>query len=139
MPDFLPDRLEAGTHNVHGVAGLLEGIRFVRGRCVASIARQEGKIMAALGDGLERLGGFRVFRDRRTESSVLSAVPLGRDPETLAERLAERGVALRAGLHCAPLAHMTAGTVQTGTLRFSASVFNTMAEVEQVLGLLAEG
>ena len=95
--------------------------------------------MAALGDGLERLGGFRVFRDRRTESSVLSAVPLGRDPETLAERLAERGVALRAGLHCAPLAHMTAGTVQTGTLRFSASVFNTMAEVEQVLGLLAEG
>ena len=139
MPDFLPDRLEAGTHNVHGVAGLLEGIRFVRGRGVASIARQEGKIMAALGDGLERLGGFRVFRDRRTESSVLSAVPLGRDPETLAERLAERGVALRAGLHCAPLAHMTAGTVQTGTLRFSASVFNTMAEVEQVLGLLAEG
>ena len=62
---------------------------------------------------------------------------LGTDPEVLAEVLAERGVALRAGLHCAPLAHMTAGTVETGTLRFSASMFNTMAEVEQVLRLLA--
>ena len=51
--------------------------------------------------------------------------------------LAERGVALRAGLHCAPRAPMTAGTVETGTLRFSASVFNTMAEVEQVLRILA--
>ena len=93
--------------------------------------------MAALGEGLEKLGRFRVFRDRRTASSVLSAVPLGTDPEVLAEVLAERGVALRAGLHCAPLAHMTAGTVETGTLRFSASVFNTMAEVEQVLRILA--
>ena len=50
---------------------------------------------------------------------------------------AEQDVALRAGLHCAPLAHMTAGTAKTGTVRFSASVFNTMAEVEQVLRLLA--
>ncbi len=137
MPDFLPDRLEAGTHNVHSVAGLLEGIRFVKERGLTRIARQEGELMAALGEGLERLGRFRVFRNRETESSVLSVVPLEEDPEVLAARLAEQDVALRAGLHCAPLAHMTAGTAKTGTVRFSASVFNTMAEVEQVLRLLA--
>ena len=69
-------------------------------------------------------------------SAVLSVLPERMDPEALAARLASDGVALRAGLHCAPLAHMTAGTLETGTLRFSASVFNTMDEVEQVLRLL---
>ena len=57
-------------------------------------------------------------------------------PESLADRLAERGVAVRAGLHCAPLAHTTAGTAETGTLRFSASVFNTPEEAERVLAML---
>lgn len=137
MPDFLPDRLEAGTHNVHGAAGLLAGIRFVRAKGLETISRQEGQLMAALGDGLVQLGDFQVFRSAGTYTSVLSVVPMKTDPEILAARLAERGVALRAGLHCAPLAHMTAGTVKTGTLRFSASVFNTPAEVDQVLRILA--
>ena len=66
----------------------------------------------------------------------MSIVPLETDPETLADRLAEQGVAVRAGLHCAPLAHLTAGTSETGTLRFSASVFNTPAEAEAVLAML---
>ena len=61
MPDFLPDRLEAGTHNVHSAAGLLEGIRFVKERGLARIARQEGELMAALGEGLEPSWRFRVI------------------------------------------------------------------------------
>ena len=68
---------------------------------------------------------------------MLSVVPLDTSPEELADTLAQRGVAVRAGLHCAPLAHITAGTVQTGTLRFSMSVFNTMEEVEQVAEMLS--
>ena len=136
MPDFLPDRLEAGTHNVHGAAGLLAGIRFVRQQGIASIARREGELIRALGDGLAAMKGFRIFHQPGVDSSVLSVVPEGIDPEGLAARLAAEGVALRAGLHCAPLAHMTAGTIDTGTLRFSMSVFNTVAEVEQVLKLL---
>lgn len=137
MPDFLPDRLEAGTHNVHGVAGLLEGIRFVRDKGLAKIAGREAELMGGLGEGLAKMGKFKVFAEREVESSVLSVVPLEMDAEMLAARLAEKGVAVRAGLHCAPLAHITAGTVDTGTVRFSASVFNTMDEVEQVLRILA--
>ena len=137
MPDFLPDRLEAGTHNVHGAAGLLEGIRFVKRFEQGRIARHEGMLMAALADGLKKKGKYRVFHSGRPDSSVLSVVPLEKPPETLADELAAKGVAVRAGLHCAPLAHMTAGTAETGTVRFSASVFNTMAEVERVLALLA--
>ena len=136
MPDFLPDRLEAGTQNVHGAAGLLEGLRFVRRMGVGRIAQQEQGIIALLADGLQRMGTFQVFDGGRAGSSVLSVLPLKTDPETLGDQLSSQGVAVRAGLHCAPLAHMTAGTAETGTLRFSASVFNTAGEVEQVLGLL---
>ena len=66
MPDFLPDRLEAGTQNVHGVAGLLAGIRFVRELGTERIARQEGAVMAALGDGLPTVaecGGFLYLQE----------------------------------------------------------------------------
>ena len=60
-------------------------------------------------------------------------MPRDTPPEALADRLAERGVAVRAGLHCAPLAHLTAGTSETGTVRFSASAFNTVEEAEEVV------
>ena len=134
MPDFLPDRLEAGTHNVHGAVGLLEGLRFVRRLGPGQAARHEMALLSALAGRLRRTGRYRVFDGGGT---VLSVVPLDTSPEELADTLAQRGVAVRAGLHCAPLAHITAGTVQTGTLRFSMSVFNTMEEVEQVAEMLS--
>lgn len=136
MPDFLPDRLEAGTQNVHGAAGLLEGIRFVRRFAPGEIASYEGRLMAALAEGLQKKKGYRVFAPKNGETSVLSVVPTNRAPEELADFLAEQGVAVRAGLHCAPLAHLTAGTGKEGTVRFSASVFNTFSEVERVLEIL---
>lgn len=134
MPDFLPDRLEAGTHNVHGGVGLLEGLRFVRRLGPGRAARHEMALLSALAGKLRRTGRYRVFDGGGT---VLSVIPLDTSPEELADTLAQRGVAVRAGLHCAPLAHITAGTVQTGTLRFSMSVFNTMEEVEQVAEMLS--
>ena len=134
MPDFLPDRLEAGTHNVHGAVGLLEGLRFVRRLGPGQAARHEMALLSALAGRLRRTGRYRVFDGVGT---VLSVIPLDTSPEELADTLAQRGVAVRAGLHCAPLAHITAGTVQTGTLRFSMSVFNTMEEVEQVAEMLS--
>lgn len=93
-------------------------------------------MIRVLAEGLKGREGFRVFDDPQGESSVLSILPLDMPPETLADRLAEHGVAVRAGLHCAPLAHRTVGTDETGTLRFSASVFNTSEEAEAVLRLL---
>lgn len=136
MPDFLPDRVEAGTQNIHGAAGLLEGLRFVRKLGTEPIRRHEGRLMGALARGLERGGRFRVFFDHAHPGSVLSVVPVREEVEELAEKLENRGVAVRAGLHCAPLAHLSAGTLDTGTVRFSASAFNTMEEVERVLAML---
>lgn len=132
MPDFLPDRLEAGTQNVHGAAGLLEGMRFVQRFAPGRIARYEGHLVRKLADGLKRTGRYHVF-DGGGDTSVLSIVPKTGSVEELADQLAARGIAARAGLQCAPLAHISAGTDQTGTLRFSVSVFNTESEVDRVL------
>ena len=134
MPDFLPDRLEAGTQNVHGAAGLLEGLRFVRRQGLGRIAGHEAALIRQLAEGLRRKGTYHVYDGG--DSPVLSVIPRQTDPESAADLLARQGVAVRAGLHCAPLAHQTAGTAETGTMRFSASVFNTPEEVDHVLSLL---
>ena len=136
MPADLPDRLEAGTHNIPGAAGLLQGMSFVQGFLPGDIARYERMLISALAEGLAAKDRYRVFFDPACQSGVLSVVPLAQDVSALAEHLAEKGVAVRSGLHCAPLAHHSAGTLDTGTLRFSVSVFNTLSEVERVLAML---
>jgi selenocysteine lyase/cysteine desulfurase len=135
MPDFLPDRLEAGTHNVAGIAGLLEGLRYLRRRGVESIAAQERRLIRQLGEGLSQLPGVQTFlaEDPQCQAGVLSFRVEGQDCEALGEQLGNRGFALRAGLHCAPLAHETAGTLDTGTIRASVSAFNREWEVDQFL------
>lgn len=138
MPAFLPDRLEAGTHNMPGLAGLLEGLRFVRRRGVENIAAQESLLIRHLGEGMERIPGARVFlaQNPMAQSGVLSFQMEGWDCEALGDALGERGFALRAGLHCAPLAHESAGTLEQGTVRASLSVFNTHRETEKLLRTL---
>ena len=133
MPDFLPDRLEAGTQNVHGAAGLLAGIQFVSKFRPGEISSHEKKLMSALAGGVKEMGGYRVYDGNGT---VLSIVPEKQSSEALADDLAEREIAVRAGYHCAPIAHITAGTAETGTVRFSASAFNKMSEVDHVLNVL---
>ena len=144
MPDFLPDRLEAGTHNVAGIAGLLEGLRFLEHRGVEKIAFQESALIGRMGERLRKLPGTEVFQavDPAVQTGVLSFRVQGWDCEDLGEALGNKGIALRAGLHCAPLAHESSGTLETGTLRASVSAFNTSREIDQfshTLGSLLAG
>ena len=140
MPDFLPDRLEAGTHNMPGIAGLLAGVRFVRSQGERAICRPERLLALAAAEGLRALPGVRVYArpDLAEQTGVVSFTAEAMEPETLAAALAERGIAVRAGLHCAPLAHQTAGTVDTGTVRASFSHWNTPEEVARFLGAVRE-
>lgn len=131
MPDFLPDRLEAGTHNVCGIAGLLEGIRYVRRRTPKAILKHEQKLLASMVTALSKLENVSLFTGPQ-QSGVLSLTVHGTDCEELGGRLSTMGVATRAGLHCAPLAHKSAGTLHTGTLRLSVSDFNTPQEVRHL-------
>ena len=116
MPMDLPERLEAGTLNVPGIAGLAEGIAYVQRQGVHSIGERERSAAALCAQGLKHLG-MTVFSGAE-QGGTLSFVPPG-DCEEWSRKLAEKGVALRAGLHCAPLAHHSAGTLETGTVRIS--------------------
>lgn len=130
--DFLPDRHEAGTHNVCGIGGLLAGLRFVRERRPEELLARECALTALAARGLRQLPGVEVFTGPG-QSGVLSFRCRDLDCEEAAARLAEAGIAVRAGLHCAPMAHRSGGTLETGTVRVSFSAFNTSAEVQQFL------
>ena len=138
MPDFLPDRLEAGTHNVPGIAGLEAGLRFVREKTPERILRHERRLIRRAAEGLSRVSGVTpyVAADERRQLGVLSFTVDGKVPEDVAEALANRGVAVRAGLHCAPLAHRSGGTAEAGTVRVSVSAFETDAEIDGFLRAL---
>ena len=138
MPDFLPDRLEAGTHNISGIAGLLEGIRYLDRVGLDTIFAHERALIQKLAVGLAGTPGVQVFYDPKGESQsgVLSFRVDGTDCEDIGEELGRREIAVRAGLHCAPLAHHSAGTLQSGTVRCSVSAFNTEREVDRFLRVI---
>lgn len=134
MPDFLPDRLEAGTHNVCGIAGLAEGLRFVLRRTPEAIFAHEQRLLRRMYGVLEPMRGIRAFFGV-PQAGVISFVPETMDCEEAAQLLGQRGIAVRAGLHCAPVAHESAGTFATGTVRLSFSAFNTEAEIARFAAL----
>lgn len=140
MPDFLPDRLEAGTHNVPGIAGLLVGLRYVKGRGTGSILQQEQALTLRAARGLAALPGVRVYAaaDPSRQAGVLSFQVADMDCETVGEALGKREIAVRAGLHCAPVAHESAGTLEPGTVRASFSCFNTAEEAARLVQEVAQ-
>ena len=138
MPDLLPDRLEAGTLNMPGIAGLHQGLRFVESNSTEAILTKERGLLRQAVRYLRDLPGVELYASETGEdqTGVLSFRVVGEDPELTAEKLAKRGIAVRAGLHCAPLAHETARS--DGTVRLSFSAFNTPAEVRRFAVILQE-
>ena len=116
MPSFLPDALEAGTANVSGIAGLEAGMGWVKNTGIDKILRREQQAAKYCAERLQKLG-FRVFSGENQGGTVSFVGDT--DCETLAQMRAQKGIAVRAGLHCAPLAHESAGTLETGTVRVS--------------------
>lgn len=135
MPAFLPDRLEAGTHNMPGIAGLEAGLRFVKTTTPERIARHERSLIRRAAESLKRLNGVTAYvaEDPMMQLGVLSFAVHGREPEETAEELARRGIAVRAGYHCAPLAHRSAGTLEHGTVRVSVSAFEQAVDIDAFL------
>jgi cysteine desulfurase family protein len=138
QPEELPHRLEGGTPNVFGIAGLREGVRWVMGRGLDAIAAHERALLTAFLGALDDPGRFswygadRALLERGGEGRVglLSFNHPGMTAAGLAAALDSRhGVAVRAGLHCAPYAHRHLGTFPEGTARISVGVLTTADEV----------
>ena len=129
MPDWLPDRLEAGTVNVSGIAGLERGLALVQqGMAQRHSAALRESMRCA--EQMKKMG-LQVFAGP-DQTAVFSFVPPV-DCEVFAQKLGQLGISVRAGLHCAPLAHESAGTLDTGTVRIS---FGYDAAPRQTEGLL---
>lgn len=139
MPESMPDRLEAGTMNAPGIAGLDAGIRFVLESGVETLHTRLMHLKAMLRTGLEDLAGVRVCSPACPHGVPIVTITADDvDAATLAHRLdREFGVLARPGLHCAPEAHRVLGTHRTGALRFSLGWSSTEADVERALDGLA--
>ncbi|MBQ8923078.1 MAG: aminotransferase class V-fold PLP-dependent enzyme [Oscillospiraceae bacterium] len=136
QPDFLPDALEPGTVNVSGAAGLEAGMRHVMQTGTERIFAAESAVCERLLAGLRRLPDAVIFRTEGARYAPVISFTLGREsPDETAARLAEQGFCVRAGLHCAPLAHRALGTAH-GTVRISPSAFNTAQEADAFLKAL---
>jgi cysteine desulfurase/selenocysteine lyase len=135
MPSGLPDRLEAGTPNMPGIAGLLAALDFLRTGNQDELHRKEMDLKARLRDGLAEIRGVRILSPPAPDGvGIVTITSDAMDPPTLARRLEEDwGVVTRTGLHCAPEVHRILGTQDAGAVRFSLGWASTAEDVDQAL------
>jgi len=135
MPEAYPDRLEAGTLNGPGIAGLLAGVRWVQGAGLEALHAHEAALKARLRRGLAAVPGVRVLSPEAPEGvGIVSVAAEAVEAHELALRLDRgHGVLTRAGLHCAPGAHGVLGTLACGAVRFSVGWATTAEEVDRAV------
>jgi cysteine desulfurase family protein len=139
QPEYMPDKLEAGTQNIPGIYGLNAALEYLEKRGVENLRRIEMNLVQEFLDGLRKIQEVEVIGKKfiANRTGVVSIDVPGRDNADISFRLNdEYGIATRCGMHCAPSAHETLGTFPRGTVRFSFSHFNTMDEVEYTLGAI---
>jgi cysteine desulfurase family protein len=136
QPLTLPDRYEPGSHNLLGLAGLLGALEYLRGEGIEAIAEHKRKLSAAFVSGLTEIVGVKLLGPRRLDDrvAVFSVTIEGVDPSSAGVALdRDYGIKVRAGLHCAPLAHQSLGTLETGSVRFSPGYLTRLEDVERTL------
>ena len=140
MPDAMPERLESGTPNTPGLAGLTAGIAWLEEVGLEAIRAHETQCMGRLLDGLALIPGLTLYgpQDADNSGGVLSFNLQGLDPSTVAFRLDhDFSICVRAGLHCAPEAHRAIGTYPTGTVRVSPNMMNRPEEIDTFIAAVA--
>lgn len=135
MPAELPERLEAGTLPLPAIAGLLAGIRYVRRIGTQEIHRHECALTGELLRRLNDLTDVTVYGG--SSGSVVTFNVRGYSPAETGAYLASRGICVRTGYHCAPLAHRTAGSFENGSVRAGFSWFNKMSDVRALADALS--
>ncbi len=138
QPEFTPDRFESGTINTAGAIALGAGAEFVKSRTPEKILHHELEMCRSFCEGARSIKGLTLYSDITAANydrfaPVVSFNMRGIHSSELSELLGKRGFCMRGGLHCAPMAHKKLGTLQSGTVRFSPSVFTTKAEASQLL------
>lgn len=140
-PETMPERLEAGTLNSAGLAGLLEGVRFIRQTDQKEIRKHEINIRNYLYEGLQDIKGIRLYgpSDAQLSSCIVSFTLENIDCGEVGYILENSyGILCRTGLHCAPLAHKAIGTFPEGTVRLSPGYFSTQSDIDYLINAVQE-
>lgn len=133
QPEELPDRFESGTVNTPGICGLAAGIAFVKRHGIEEIAQHETQMMARAYLQLYEMKKVRLYTPC---PSILYGTPVlamnieGLPSEETAQILSQKGIAVRAGLHCAPMAHRHFGTIDSGVVRLAPSAFTSRQDID---------
>lgn len=141
QPLVRPDRYEAGTPNTPGIAGLNEGVKCILKETVESIHRKEWGLTQQLMEGLHALHGVRCFGPELGEdkTGMVAFLIDGAEASETAFILDQSfEIAVRAGYHCTPLGHQTAGTAATGAVRASVGFYTTASEVDYFIAAVKE-
>lgn len=139
QPDIMPDKFESGTPNTPGIAGLGRGAKFIMENGMENIRLHENELTKYFLEELNKIEEIIIYgpNDADKQVPVISINIKGADSSEVGYLLdSEFDIAVRTGLHCAPLAHETAGTLQSGTIRFSIGYFNTKEDIDKALDAL---
>lgn len=144
QPEDYPTRLEAGTLNSHGIAGLSATLGYIEQTGIDQIAAHEKRLMRQFYEGVRGIEGVQVYGDIAEEpmpkrSAIVALNIRDYDSSAVSDDLASRfGIATHPGAHCAPLMHKALGTVEQGAVRFSFGWFNAAEEVDKAIAAVAE-
>ncbi len=141
QPGDYPTRLEVGTLNSHGIAGLGAALDFIRETGVEAIGRREASLARRFYEGVAKIEGVTVYGDlsREHRCPIVALNIRDYDSGAVADALAQDyGIAVRAGAHCAPRMHRALGTEGQGAVRFSFSWFNIEEEVDTAIAAVRE-
>jgi len=137
QPDELPDLYESGTHNLIGIAGLMQGARFVV-RNFDEICAHERQLTDRLIRGIRAIPMLRGYVPAGERVSVVSFNVEDKHSGEISDMLDRHGFAIRAGLHCAPLLHRALGTLETGAVRVSPGFFNHEEDIDRLIDVLGK-
>ena len=141
QPEAYPTRLEAGTLNGHGIAGLSAALDFLEETSLEEIHRKESELMWRFYRGVSAIDGVHVYGDFswQMRTAIVTLNIRDYDSGAVSDALyQDYGIATRSGAHCAPRMHRALGTVETGAVRFSFSYFNTIEEVDFAVNAVRE-
>lgn len=138
QPDYLPDKFESGTLNTPGIAGLCEGVKFIKKVGRRNIQKHKERLVEYLLKELKKLPYIKIYGHSNTENraAVVSINVEGMDSSQVGYMLNKKGIAVRTGYHCAPLIHGIIGTMNRGTVRISPGYFNSFEDIENIVSSL---
>ncbi|KAB3532210.1 aminotransferase class V-fold PLP-dependent enzyme [Alkaliphilus serpentinus] len=141
QPEMLPDRYESGTPNTPGIAGVAAGVDFILNEGMDNIRKHEELLTGYFIEELSKMEKVKIYgpKDSTKQASVVS-INIGNEDSSEIAYILDKvyNIAVRSGLHCAPMAHKTIGTFEQGTVRFSIGYFNTRNEIDEAINAIKD-